>query len=257
MKKVKKKALVSNKAKKIVLAALGFIFTAFIGAVLSHFVWPGFMNTIDEKLLGKPDIIVNVNEIHPLENEQHLENFALMFGTASGQGTVLAAQIGQPELNKIFGDVIIPIDFGRNDNKLEYSILILNSGDRTARDVKVTFSGDMLKTDYKLDVDERIDFVSCGGANCDIRIKQLAPDEKVGMFVKARTPSVANVNISAKGNYDSFVNFRRFYARTILESESIPLYLDGTNIAALPPINKNPGFLQYYYSPQENKWIPM
>jgi len=76
-------------------------------AVLSHFVWPDIMDTVDVKIFGKSEIIVNINEIHPLENAQQLENFALMFGTANGQGTILAVQIGQPELNRIFGDVLI------------------------------------------------------------------------------------------------------------------------------------------------------
>lgn len=242
---------------KAVIKVVSIFLVGFITAVLTYFVWPDIMNAIDMKIFGKPEIIVNINEILPLENEQDLENFHLMFGTANGQGTILAAQIGQPELNKIFGDTLIPIDFGRNGNNLEYFICILNNGDRKARDVRVTFTGDTLKTDYNVDVDKRIDFVSCGGSDCDIRKKELAANDKVGMFVKARTPSITNVNINAKGNYESFVNYRRFYVRMFVEGESIQIFLDENKVAELPPLNQNSNLLHYYYSQIENKWIAM
>jgi len=245
----------------MITAILFFLLGAFVIAILDHFIWPGFLDALDVRIFGKPMIVVNINEIQPLMNAQHLENFSLIFGTMNSQGTILAVQKGQPELNKVFGDAPIPTDFGRNGNNLEYFIGIINKGNRKARDIILTFSGDTLKTDYNIDVDKRIDFVNCGGSGsdyiCDVRKKVLSPNEKVGMFVRAKTPSVADVNFKAKGNYDYFVNFRKFYARIINQGESVQMFLDKNEVAKLPPLNSNSNYLQYYYSPQENKWVTL
>jgi hypothetical protein len=247
----KSQSIITKVIKYVVLLLIG----AFVGAVCFYFIWPDLLNTIEVNLFGEPNIIVNINEINSLEDSQHLENFSLIFGTSNGLGTILAAQTGQPELNKTFGDIAIPIDFGENGNNLEYFINILNNGTGIAKDIKITFSGDTLKTDYKIDVDNRINFVSCGGSDCDIRKNELGVNDRVGLFVKARTPTITNVNISAKGIFTSFVNYRKFYVKNIVEGESIQLFLNETQIAKLPPLNQNSNFIQYYYAPKENKWI--
>jgi hypothetical protein len=259
MKKQRKKAATTGTKEHSrfgLLFWLPLIVGAVLGAILGYFA-PGIIDTIEVKILGKPEIIVNVNELHPLElaSEYELEYFNLIFFTANGQGTIVATQTNQPELNQIFGDVLIPTDLCRNGSKVDYSITILNNGDRTAKDLRITFSGDMLQTDYEHDVDQRIDFVSCGGSNCEIRIEELAPNDRTGMFVEANTPPIANVSISAKGTHEAFVNYRRFYVRTISEGESIDIFLDNTQTAELPTLNQNPNRIRYYYSPQENRWI--
>jgi hypothetical protein len=254
-----KKEQTSKGLNKIASTVITFLVFAFIGALLDHFVWPGALDSIDKKIFGEPEIIVNINEVHPLENAQRLEDFALMFVTGRGIGMISAINKGHPDLNRMFGDTLIPTDIGRAGNNLEYNICIVNSGNRKAKDIKITFLGDQLKTDYKVDVDRRIDFVSCGGSGsqciCDIRKKELAPKDKVGLFVKARTPSITNVNINAKGNYSCFVNFRTFYARLIQKGESVQLFLDNNRVAELPRLNSDSNYKQYYYSPQTNEWI--
>jgi hypothetical protein len=254
-----KKVFMIKKGKAILYFLLTTIISICIGAVLNHFVWPDIMDTMEVKMFGKTEIIVNINEINPLEEGQ-LENFSLMFGTQNGIGMLVAVQKGHPDLDKIFNDVFIPYDLDKNSNNPVYFIGILNNGNREARDLRVTFTGDTLKIE-RIDFDKKIDFVNCGGSGsqsiCDIKENELAPNEKISLLVKARTPSIANVNISAKGNFESFVNFKHYFAKTIVEGELFQLYLDNNKVAELPPLNQNPNFLQYYYSPQENRWISM
>jgi len=145
------------------------------------------VNTIDEKLLGKPEIIVNVNQIHPLENEQDLENFSVVFGTTHGIGTILAAQLGNLELNKIFGNTPIPVGYGLKSKDLEYSIAvfnnskhaIINNGKRKVKDIKIVFSGDKLKEDNEVNNDKKFDFVNIAefGNQHELRKNVLAPNE--------------------------------------------------------------------------------
>jgi hypothetical protein len=110
-----------------------------------------------------------------------------------------------------------------------------------------------------IDIDKKIDDIYFGGSGsqsfCDIRETELAPNEIVSLFVKAKTPSISDVMFNAKGNYEPFINSRSFYARTIFEGEFLEIYLDNNKVAGLPPLNYAPEMRIYFYMPQENKWI--
>lgn len=93
-----------QKIYKVIL----WILLGFVSAVLSNFVWSGWIDTIDEKLFGKAEIYVNINELHPLEEGLH-EDFALMFGTQNGIGMVVAVHQVYGGLNNVIKDVFIPL----------------------------------------------------------------------------------------------------------------------------------------------------
>jgi len=232
------------------------IFAIIIGGFLGHYFLDPLWRRLDLIIFGEPEIIININEIHPLEENQSLKDFNITFGTANGMGQIVALQKSHPELNKDFGDAPIPDDFGEADNKLEYSIVFINKGTGNAKNIEITFSGDELNTNYDIDVSKKINYANCSsGNNCVIKMKKLKTDDKAGIFVRAKTPSLSDINCKIGNKGESFINFRRFYVKTIKKGEQIQMFLDENRVAELPLLNEGPNFVFYSYSPQENRWI--
>ena len=238
---------------------LKYLVVAFVGALLSYFVFPDLMKSIDQRIFGTTEIVVNITELSPLEKVDRLEDFSMMLGTTMNYGWLAAVKTGQPELNKIFGDTLIPDDFGHLDQPIEYSITITNKGSRTARGLLLSLSGDNLKTDHERDKSSNIDFVNCGGFgndfSCDVNIEDVAPNEKAAVFIRANSPSVHNISCNIESTGNCKVNMCNFYIRRVDLTQNVQIQLNNRRIK-LPPLNDGNQMVFYTYDYQKDKWLP-
>ena len=79
---------------------LKYLVVAFVGALLSYFVFPDLMKSIDQRIFGTTEIVVNITELSPLEKVDRLEDFSMMLGTTMNYGWLAAVKTGQPELKR-------------------------------------------------------------------------------------------------------------------------------------------------------------
>lgn len=248
-----------QKNNTVIIPIASFLIGSFFGAVLSYFVWPELMKSIDVRLFGNAEVVVNINELKMLQENQHLEDISILFGTSNGVGWITAVKVGHKDLNRLFGEALVPDDFGKLGN-LEYNVTIINLGKRKAKNVRLSFSGSVLETNQKKDATPNINFINCGGFgeqySCDAKINNLKKGERAGFFVRAETSSVHDIKCTVESAGDCSINHRSFYVKKVTEKEQLGIKLDGKAISLLPPINELSTPVLFRYKPQDNKWIP-
>lgn len=237
-----------------------FLIGSFFGAVLAHFVWPGLMKAIDVKLFGTAEVVVNINELQMLQKTQHLEDFSVLFGTSNNAGWIAAVKVGHKDLNKLFGEILVPDDFGEFGN-LEYNVTITNTGKRIAKNINLSFEGEGLKTDRERDISKNVDFINCGGFgaehSCETKIKKLSKGERTGFFARAESSSARNIRCSMDSVGSCWVNYRNFYVKKVTQGERLDIRLDESSIQSIPPINESSIPVLFRYKTQTDKWLPI
>lgn len=229
-----------------------------ISAAFTHFVLTPLFNWIQYRFGEKPHLVFNVTEVESLKNGGRLENFKLLFGTQSGKATLLAAQTGDEELNKAYGEVATPIKRIPCDDCIEYSFSIKNVGKKAAKSVVIDLQS---LADIKLignERDPKISDVSCGGMlhnkGCRLLVDLLREGDSLFFTAVAEEkPGIRNVACFIDGETKNCeINLRHYYVQEIFPDTRFSL---GGQKIKLPPINQTSKFVQYHWKPQTREWV--
>jgi len=251
-----------NKIMSIIVSILIFIFGAFTTAILDRFIWPGFLEKIETKILGQKRAVLNIAELIPLEveSEMKLENFNLTFATAGGQGWIVAIKKGHNDLRKEFGQVLFPSLLSDQFKIIDYSVMIKNTGGRKLNNVRIKIqSKDEIK--YRENELVNIDFINCGGFTdnhfCEVRVHELENNAVAGLLIGTSLNGIWNVECGVDDSTQMCEkNYQNFYIANIAKITSIGLGFGDKKIIinSFPDINNQSELAIYSYSVKENKW---
>lgn len=232
----------------IVLTILAII----IGAILQYYFFERLFYLISKK----PKIVLNFTEMRPLGEQKSLKNFKLLFSTFNNKAFLIAVQIDEEDLNKLYGEVPIPTKLIPCDNCIESFISLKNIGKVDAKNISINLTS--LSNIQVVEKDPKLSLISCGGIldnrGCYFEINRLIKNEKILFSVATKEPGVRNINCAINGHNDQcLINLRHYYIQQISGSNTI-FKMDNKKIF-LPSLNSDSNIKRFFYQQTEDKWI--
>ncbi len=233
-----------------------FFLGVLAGALLNEFVFPPIFKSIKIFIFGEPRIVFNLTELRPATSIKNLENFTLLFGSVNGMGLLVLAQIGHKDLNKEYGMTPVPTKPIGLKNHTEYSFILKNTGTGKAKNITINLNSLFDIKIPEMEKSDNIYFINYGGFvdnySCLIKIKELKIGEIANFTAYTREPGIRNIECLVNGdNTLCYKNYRHFYVANVFPG--LVFEMNGKKIQ-FPLINQSNNFIQYYYSPQEDKW---
>ncbi len=227
---------------------VGFFVGGFAGYMLEH--------GIDKFFLffeAKPRLSINLTEIQPLADHGNHKNFKLLFATAKGTATIALAQTGNEKLNKRFGLSVIPFQLIAQENQVEYSLNIKNTGNKVAKNIVIDLVS--ISELAVLEEDPRI-VTKCGelftNQGCHIEIKQMQPEETLALGLRSNGQGIREVKATIDGEFNrTETNFMNYAVSPF--NEEMGFDMNGERVVT-PKINSGDQLQMYVYSPSEKKW---
>jgi hypothetical protein len=217
------------------------ILLRYSAAVLfGYLVLQPLAGSITDFLRAKPDVVVNITEVHQIRDEQMTPmqgKLVFLFGTARGVGTLALIDAGNVGLNRKYGTSISAIHCF---NCTEYGVDVGNVGRDRAENVEIdvrAVGGMELVPETK---SPKLVTANCTGETsldkgCHIEITSVDPQEPIAFSLLSKGLGLRGASCAVKYCKGCCqVNLEVMWKREFSQEEARRFRFDLSNVAGLP-----------------------